>query len=340
MNKKKILVVGAGFSGAVIARQLADRGHRVTVIDKKNHVAGHAFDYVNDLGIRVHQYGPHIFHTNNHKVVEWLSRFTEWIPYQHKVKAMIAGGRLVTLPVNLETKRLVGQENLLDIFVRPYTRKMWNKELEDLDPGIANRVPFRDDMNDLYFPNDSFQALPKYGYEKLIKAILDHPDIDLKLNTAYQAVFSDAYSYTFNSMPIDEYFDFKFGHLPYRSVKFHSYDIPIPRIFPVSQVNFTHDGPLTRLTEWKNFPGHGDHPYMSTITFEEPCDYLENKMERYYPVKDSSGVNASLYKRYKRLIPRNMTFIGRCGMYVYIDMHQAVSSALAISDEFHHKNGT
>ena len=329
MSKKSILVVGAGFSGAVVARELADKGYQVHVIDKKDHVAGHAFDYTNHLGIRVHKYGPHLFHTSNQKVVDWLSRFTQWTPYQHKVKAMLADGRLVTLPVNAETKAIVGEENVLDIFFRPYTKKMWGKELEELDPSIINRVPIRNDLNELYFPNDTFQALPTHGYTRLIQNVLDHPNIQVVLNQAYQPNDSAGFVHTFNSMPIDEYFKFKYGELPYRSIKFHTVDIPSPRCFPVPSINFTHDGPYTRLTEWKNLPEHGSHPYQTTLTLEEPCDYKDNDMQRYYPVKDLSGKNQALYKKYREDTPENMTFIGRCGMYVYIDMHQAVSSAIS-----------
>jgi UDP-galactopyranose mutase len=331
MSRRSILVVGAGFSGAVVARELAERGYEVKVIDKKAHVAGHAYDFVNHLGIRVHKYGPHLFHTSNQKVVDWLSRFTEWIPYQHRVKAMLADGRLVTLPVNAETKAIVGEENVIDTFFRPYTKKMWGKDLEELDPSIINRVPIRNDLNELYFPNDTFQALPKHGYTRLMENILDHENISVELNTGYDRILSDGFDHTFNSMPIDEYFDFKYGDLPYRSIKFHTLDLPTPRCYTVPSINFTHSGPYTRLTEWKNLPGHGEHSFMTTVTFEEPCDYKENDMQRYYPVKDVSGTNIELYKRYREETPSNMTFIGRCGMYVYIDMHQAVSSALAVA---------
>ena len=177
-QSNSILVVGAGFSGAVIARELAESGRHVVVIDKRDHVAGNAYDFTNEIGIRIHKYGPHLFHTSNDKVVEWLSKFTEWRPYQHKVKALLSDGRLVTLPVNKETTEIVGKENVLDIFFRPYTRKMWGIELEQIDRDIINRVPIRDDMNELYFPNDTFQALPAQGYTRTVEKILDHPNIE------------------------------------------------------------------------------------------------------------------------------------------------------------------
>ena len=157
----KILVVGAGFSGATIARRLAERGFEVDVIDRRAYVAGNAYDFTGELGIRRHAHGPHLFHTSNALVVGFLSRFTAWIPYKHKVKAMLADGRLVTLPVNRETLAIVGAENVYDVFYRPYSRKMWGMELEALDARIISRVQIRDDMNEYYFPNDSFQALPR-----------------------------------------------------------------------------------------------------------------------------------------------------------------------------------
>ena len=329
-----ILVVGAGFSGATIARILAQRGYTIDVIDQRAHVAGNAYDHVNEFGIRTHQYGPHLFHTSNAKVVSFLSQFTEWMPYKHKVKAMLADGRLVTLPVNRETCEIVGKENVLDIFFRPYTKKMWGISIEELDPEILDRVPVRDDMNDFYFPNDQFQALPKSGYTRLIENMLDHPSIKITLNQPYQKNVEKDYAHTFNSMSIDEFFDNRHGVLPYRSIKFHTMHVPSPRLFPVATVNFTHEEKYTRVTEWKNLPGHGANPAYTTLTFEEPCDFSDNNFERYYPVKDLRQENRTLYKKYHAMAPAHTTFIGRCGLYAYIDMHQAVNSAMAIAENF------
>ena len=334
------LVVGAGFSGAVIARELAEAGHKVWVFESRNHVAGNAYDYTNEHGIRVHEYGPHLFHTNNKEVYDYLGKFTEWVPYQHKVKALLDDGRYATLPVNRETKEMVGEDNVLDIFFRPYTKKMWGMELDELNPDIINRVPIRDDDNELYFPNDEYQAMPKDGYTKLVKNILDHENITVKLNTKYEpasAYYHDldsAFHHVFNSMPIDQYFDFKHGKLPYRSIRFETVTLPIPRALPTTTVNFTHNGPKTRVTEWKNIPCHGSNKYSTTLTFEEPCDYEDNNFERYYPVKDRDGKNRELYEKYKNEQPENMTFIGRCGLYAYLDMHQAINSALATVRKF------
>jgi len=329
-----ILVVGAGLSGATIARELAEAGNSVHVIDRRDHVAGNAFDYTNEHGIRVHEYGPHLFHTNNKEVFEYLGKFTTWVPYRHKVKAQLEDGRHVTLPVNKKTKEIVGEENVLDIFFRPYTKKMWGVELDELNPDIINRVPIRDDDNEYYFPNDEYQAMPKDGYTKMVENMLYHHNIRVETNTEYNYHMDSQYDHVFNSMPIDQWFDFKYGKLPYRSIRFETVHLPIFRALPTATVNFTHDGPKTRVTEWKNIPCHGDNKYITTLTFEEPCDYADNNFERYYPVKDRDGKNRELYEKYKNEIPENVTFIGRCGLYAYLDMHQAVNSALAIARKF------
>lgn len=331
----RILIVGAGFSGAVIARECAAAGHLVKVIDKRDHIGGNAYDYIDSNGIRIHKYGPHLFHTNNEKVVQWLSQFTEWVPYQHKVKAQLNDGTYVTLPVNKETKEIVGEDNVLDIFFRPYTKKMWGKSLDELDPSIINRVPIRDDDNELYFPNDEYQMMPKKGYTEIFHNIFNHSNIEVELNVDFDKSMEEEYDYIFNSMPIDMYFDYDYGELPYRSIKFHNVTLQQPRVLPTATVNFTHDGPYTRVTEWKNIPCHGSNDYTTVLTYEQPCDYKDNDYERYYPVKDLEGTNRETYKKYKdRVDEDKMTFIGRCGMYVYVDMHQAISSALATARRF------
>jgi UDP-galactopyranose mutase len=331
---QKILIVGAGLAGVVVARELADAGRPVHVIDKRPHVAGNAYDEVNAFGIRVHRYGPHIFHTSNERVVQWLSRFTTWLPYKHKVKAALADGRLVTLPVNRETKDIVGEANVVDTFFRPYTRKMWGLDIEELSPDILNRVPVRDDLNEYYFPDDPFQAMPEHGYTTMVERMLEHPLIDVSLRTPFDRAMETEYAHVFNSMPIDEYYEFVYGELPYRSIRFHTFDFPTARLYPVATVNFTHSGPFTRVTEWKNFPNHGANPAFTSLTFEEPCDYRDNDHERFYPVKDVAGTNRETYRRYAALDAPNMTFIGRCGLYAYLDMHQAVSSSLATVRRF------
>jgi UDP-galactopyranose mutase len=332
--KEKILVVGAGFSGSVIAHELAKLGFFVDVIDERDHIAGNAYDYENEHGIRIHKYGPHIFHTNNKKVYEWVTQFSEWVEYKHKVKAQLSNGEYVTLPVNRETKNKVGKENIIDIFYRPYTKKMWDKELEELDPNILKRVPIRDDDNEYYFPDALYNVMPKYGYTEVFKDILNHENIKVSLNTPFTKDMETDYSHVFNSMAIDCYYDYEFGHLPYRSLKFHHVSLPMTKVLPTSVVNFTHDGKYTRMTEWKQFPNHGTSDKWTTLTYEEPCDYKENDFKRFYPVKDINGENRNLYNRYKAIENTKTTFIGRCGMYVYIDMDQAINSSLAIVEKF------
>ena len=333
-KSQKILVVGAGLAGSTVARILADAGQQVSVIDKREHIAGNAFDYVGPEGIRIHKYGPHIFHTSNKEVFDFLSRFTEWLPYKHKVKALLHDGREVPLPPNKETLSMLTKSEIIDQIFRPYTKKMWDKEIEELDPEILNRVKIRDDFSDFYFPDDTFQYMPKLGYTHLVGSLLDNKNINIRLKTNFQHDHIQEYDYIFNSMPIDEFFDFKFGELPYRSIKITTVTLPHPNINSVATVNFTHSGPHTRVTEWKKFPGHGKNEFQTVLTFEEPCDYRENHYERYYPVKDLKGKNREIYARYKSIVPKNVEFIGRCGLYAYLDMHQAVSSSLATANRF------
>lgn len=330
----RILVVGAGFAGAVVARELANDGNSITVIDQRPHYGGNCYDYVNHKGIRIHAYGPHIFHTSSDQAYNWVTQFGEWVEYRHKVKAQLSNGEYVTLPVNKTTKEAVGEENIIDTFYRPYTKKMWGKDIEELDPGILKRVPIRDDDNEYYFPNDKYNVMPKNGYTALFKEILDHPNIEVKLNTKFDKKLETLFDYTFNSMAIDEYYDFRFGRLPYRSLRFYHVDIPMTKMLPVATVNNTNEGPYTRTTEWKNFPNHGDNPNWTTLTYEEPCDYEDNNYQRYYPVKDIDGKNRKLYEKYKEISNPFMEFIGRCGMYVYIDMDQAINSSLAAVQRF------
>ncbi len=333
MNRK-ILVVGAGLAGVTIARTLADAGYVVDVIDKRDHVAGNAYDYVDENGFRIHKYGPHLFHTSNDKVFDWLSRFTEWIPYKHKVKALLSDGSYVTLPPNRHTREVLGEQGVVDTLFRPYTKKMWGLELEELDSKIIQRIPIRNDDNEFYFPDERYQYLPKNGYTAMVDAVLDHENITLHLETEFQKSLEKDYHHVFNSMPIDEYFDFIHGPLPYRSIKFTNTTFPTSTLFPTAQTNFTHSGPVTRVTEWRHLPNHGGHPHMTSLTYEEPCDYRDNNYERYYPVKDIYGENRALYKKYRDIVGSNLTFIGRCGQYVYLDMHQAVGSSLAVAKRF------
>lgn len=399
----KVLVVGAGFAGSVTARELAEAGHEVLVIDKRDHIGGNAYDYVNEHGIRVHRYGPHLWHTSNDEVHAWASRFAEWVPYLHRVEAQLADGKTVPLPINRETieevfgnrfdawadnnhgveydfdtgamvgykdgayaafletlvehhpevtnsrqhvENSVGKE-LCDLFFAPYTKKMWGLSLEELPASVAARIPTNvGSGSHLYFPKDKHQYLPAHGYTAMFANILSHPNIQVKLDSVYEGgkVWRNGYAldadfdHVFTSQPIDTYFDCMHGELPWRSIKMHVMTVPMPIALPAPVVNFTHDGPITRVTEWKLLPAHGDHPHVTTLTFEEPCDYRDNDMERYYPVKTAMAVdpNRELYKKYREMADAlpDVTFIGRCGMYVYTDMAPCISTTLSIVRKF------
>jgi UDP-galactopyranose mutase len=330
----KFLIVGAGFAGGVYARELAEAGHTVDVIDSRDHIAGNAYDYVNEDGIRVHKYGPHIFHTSNMKVVDWLSKFTDWVEHEHKVLAKHTDGDFYVLPPNRDTVARIGKENIIDVFFRPYTKKMWEKEIEELNPKILERVPIRDDDNELYFPNDDFQKMPVDGYTALFERIFDHENITVKLDCLFDKSMENEYDHVFNSMPIDQYYDYEFGELPYRSIKFKTVTLPERQMYKAATTNFTtYDGP-TRVTEWKNFPNHGVNHLATTLTYEYPCDYKDNNMERYYPVKDIEGINASIYEKYLTKDNSKVSFIGRCGTYQYLDMHQVINQSLISVKKF------
>jgi UDP-galactopyranose mutase len=272
-----------------------------------------------------------LFHTNNRRVFDWVSQFSEFVPYKHQVKAMLNSGILVDLPVNKNTASIVGKSNVIETFYRPYSEKMWGMKLEELDPTITKRVPIRDDDNVYYFPDDEFQVLPKYGYHEVFQNILNHSNITLTLNCPFEKDFERDYDLILNSMAIDEYYDYCFGPLPYRSIKFHNYDLPLSQFNQWPVINFTHHLPYTRITEWKNFPQHSieNNPW-TTLTLEEPCSYEENNNQRYYPVKDLMGVNRDRYNQYRKIENVKVIFIGRLGNYTYINMDQAINSALVL----------
>jgi UDP-galactopyranose mutase len=363
----QILVVGAGFAGAVCARTLAEAGYTVRVIDRRDHIGGNAADFVDANGVRVHRYGPHLFHTNATPVFEWVQRFGDWTPYLHRVRAILPDGRFAPLPVNLDTINTVfgaalhteaeaadflrsvavpiddpgnaGEhlrsrigEVLTDLFFRPYTRKMWGLELEEMDASVVKRLPIRFDTNDLYFPGDRHQALPAEGYSALFRAIFDHPNISVALSTDYVPGIEQSFRYCFNSMAIDEFFDCRLGELPYRSLRFHHTTVTEWDDQPYSVRNYTDAGRFTREAWWHCLPGHLDHETgRRTVTVEEPCDYRDNDNERYYPVKTADGRYQELYQAYRALaegLP-NMAFIGRCGTYQYLDMDQVINQSLS-----------
>ena len=363
-----ILIVGAGLAGATYARELAEAGWHVTVIDRRPHIAGNAFDTIDDTGVRRHVYGPHLFHTNSDRVMAWLGRFATFVPYQHRVSALVTAiGRCVPLPVNRTTVNLVFGENLADadevgaflarvavpteqprnaaeflharigvtltdLLFRPYSRKMWGMDLEDMAAAIVARIPIRHDDEDRYFPGDRHQGLPRAGYTEMVARILDHPAIVVTTGVAFDKAMLRAHAFCFNSMAIDEYFGGALGPLPYRSIRFHHRaEPPTYTLGDTAQVNFTDDRSFTREDDWSRLPGHAVRPGdRRTITLEEPCADVENDMERYYPVKTSDGAPEALYRRYQDLAKAEtkMQFIGRCGTYRYLDMDQVVNQSL------------
>ena len=362
-----ILIVGAGFAGAVYARTLAEAGYDIRVIDSRDHVGGNAADFVDANGVQVHRYGPHLFHTNATHVVDWLRRFAVWTPYLHQVRAILPDGRFVPLPVNIDTINLVYSKNLrtaseaeqflqsvstpfadprnaaehlrsrigdllTDLFFRPYTRKMWGLELEEMDASVVKRLPIRMDNNPQYFPDDRHQALPAEGYATLFRNILAHARIKVELSTSYDAGMERSFDFCFNSMAIDEYFGCSLGELPYRSLRFHHRTVTTWDAEPYSVRNYTDTRPFTREAWWHCLPNHlQQETGRRTITVEEPCDYRDNANERYYPVKTADGRYQALYQQYRGLAERlpNMAFIGRCGTYQYLDMDQVINQSLA-----------
>ena len=349
------LVVGAGFAGSVLAERLAaDMGMKVLVVDKRPHVGGNAYDHYDEHGILVHKYGPHIFHTNSAQVFSYLSRFTEWRSYQHRVLASV-DGRLVPVPINLDTintlygtrydaatvseffervaeKRLirnsedvvvskVGRE-LYEKLFRNYTRKQWGLDPSELDASVAARIPTRTNRDDRYF-TDTYQAMPRHGYTKMFERMLSHPNIKLLLNADYREVrdLVPHRSLVYTG-PIDEFFDFKLGKLPYRSLEFRHETLPHRRFQPVGTVNYPNENPYTRITEFKHLTGQR-HEHTS-IVYEIP----QAEGDPYYPIPQRE--NAKLYEDYKAMAAPlgNVHFVGRLATYKYYNMDQVVAQAL------------
>lgn len=353
------LIVGAGFAGSVLAERLAaGLGKQVLVVDRRDHIGGNAYDHLDEAGVLVHRYGPHIFHTNAPRIVDYLSRFTEWRPYEHRVLARV-DGHLVPIPINLTTLNTlfglsmdeaeaeaflaaraepvatirtsedvvinqIGRE-LYEKFFRGYTRKQWGLDPSELDKSVTSRVPTRTNEDDRYF-TDSFQMMPLHGYTRMFERMLDHPRIDLLLGTDFKAVKARIpHGHLVYCGPIDEYFDHRFGRLPYRSLRFEHRTLDQEVFQPVSVVNYpAPDVPYTRITEYKHLTGQ-THPRTS-ISYEYPCA----DGDPYYPVPRPE--NAELYRRYKALADATpgVTFLGRLGTYKYYNMDQVVGQALAL----------
>lgn len=350
------LVVGAGFAGSVLAERLAsERGARVLVVDKRPHVGGNAYDAYDDSGVLIHPYGPHIFHTNSKRVFEYLSRFTAWRPYEHRVRAKV-DGQLVPIPINLDTVNQlyglnlnsfelerffaeraetvpdirtsedvvvskVGRE-LYEKFFRGYTRKQWDLDPAELDASVTARVPTRTNRDDRYF-TDTYQMMPKHGYSALFRRMLGHLNISVMLQTDYRAVLDlIPHKHLIFTGPIDLFFEHRLGPLPYRSLRFHFETHDQEWVQPVGTVNLPNDTPFTRVTEVKHLTGQC-HP-KSVLTYEEP----RAEGEPYYPVPRPE--NRALYAEYDRLAAerRDVTFVGRLANYRYYNMDQVVAQAL------------
>ncbi|MDQ6780692.1 MAG: UDP-galactopyranose mutase [Candidatus Eremiobacteraeota bacterium] len=357
------VIVGAGFAGSVLAQRLAaDAGRRVLLIDRRKHIGGNAYDHYDEAGILIHRYGPHIFHTNSGEVFNYLSRFTAWRPYEHRVLTSV-DGKLVPMPINLDTiNQLYGLQlsseqlegffrdraepipvvktsedvivarigrELYEKFFRNYTRKQWALDPSQLDASVTARVPTRTNRDDRYF-TDSYQAMPAHGYTRLFENMLDLPNITLALGVDYRDVKNHVRSggviYT---GPIDEFFEYRYGKLPYRSLRFEHVTQERERYQPVAVVNYPNEHAYTRVTEYKHLTGQS-HPKTS-ISYE----YSQAEGDPYYPVPQPE--NARLYQQYKLLADTmsNVHFAGRLGTYKYYNMDQVVAQALSLYAKMH-----
>ena len=354
------LIVGAGYAGSVLAERLARAAHKdVLVVDRRPHVGGNAYDHYDEAGILVHKYGPHIFHTNSERVFKYLSQFTHWRPYEHRVRACV-DGKLLPIPINLDTvNRLYGLDltseelerwfaeraepvervrtsedvvvstvgrDLYEKFFRGYTRKQWGLDPSELDASVTARIPTRTNRDDRYF-TDTYQAMPLQGYTRMFERMLDHPRIKVLLNTDYREIEGlMPYRDMVYTGPIDEFFGYCYGKLPYRSLefRFETHDRPVFQPAPV--VNYPNDHEHTRVTEFKYLTGQ-THP-KTTVVYEYP----QPEGDPYYPVPRPE--NAILYKQYKELADArpDVHFVGRLATYKYYNMDQVVAQALAVFD--------
>lgn len=357
MNSAFVLVVGAGFAGSVVARELAEAGHRVRVIDKRPHVAGNAYDERDAHDVLVHRYGPHIFHTNGERIFEYLSRFTEWRNYEHRVRGVVAG-RHYPFPINRDTvNQLYGLDldeagaeaffervreprepvltsedvvlnsvgrDLYEKFFLNYTRKQWGMDPSELKAGVAARIPVRTTTDDRYF-TDTFQVMPRHGYTRMFEAMLDHPGITVELGVDFEAIRGHVNAaHIVYTGPIDAYFRHCFGRLPYRSLRFEHEHLPdVDQYQEVGTVNYPNDHAYTRITEFKHLTGQA-HAGTSIVR-----EYPQADGDPYYPIP--SMENEAQFKRYEALAKdeQNVTFVGRLAQYRYYNMDQVVGAALA-----------
>jgi len=356
------LIVGAGFAGSTLAERLASQsGKKVLIIDKRPHIAGNAYDHYNEDGILVHKYGPHIFHTNGERIFEYLSQFTDWRPYEHRVLAHVDGQHL-PIPINRTTvNRLYGLDlqteaeceaffaeraepiehcrtsedvvvskvgrELYEKFFRGYTRKQWGLDPSELDAQVTARVPTRTNTDDRYF-GDTYQAMPLHGYTRMFERMLAHPNIKIMLNTDYREIVNHiAFREMVFTGPIDQYFDYCFGKLPYRSLEFRHETRDEEQVLPVAVVNYPNDHDYTRVTEFKHLTGQ-QHP-KTGLVYELP----QAEGDPYYPIPKPECT--ALYNRYKELADATpgVHFVGRLATYKYYNMDQVVSQALSTFDK-------
>ena len=350
--------MGAGLAGSVLAERLASKSNKkVLLIDKRNHVGGNTFDYYSNDGILVHKYGPHIFHTNSKEVFDYLGNFTEWRPYEHHVLASV-DGQLVPVPINQNTVNalyglnlsqqqvqdyfnskaekkdqlltsedvvvsVVGRE-LYEKFFKQYTIKQWALDPSELDASVTARVPTRTNKDNRYF-TDSFQAMPLHGYTNMFHRLLDHSNINIMLNTDYKDVVDEiSFKNLIYTGPIDAYFDYCFGKLPYRSINFKSQTIDSENYQPTGTVNYPMSQAYTRITEFKHLTGQ-KHTKTSVV-FEYPTA----EGDPYYPIPRKE--NMEIYNQYKTLAASepDTFFTGRLGTYKYYNMDQVVAQSLTL----------
>lgn len=351
------LIVGAGFAGSVLAERLASqRNETVLIIDKRDHIGGNAFDYHDNAGVLVHRYGPHIFHTNAPSIVDYLSQFTAWRPYEHRVLARV-DGQLLPIPINLDTiNRLYGLDldsagmeaflaerrepveeirtsedvvvstvgrDLYEKFFRGYTRKQWGLDPSELSRIVTARIPTRTNRDDRYF-TDTFQQMPADGYTAMFRNILDHPNIRVELNRQWDETRDRALARRIIfTGPIDEFFRQCYGPLPYRSLRFVHETRDVEWAQPVATINYPQTEDYTRITEYKHLTGQR-HPKTS-LTYEYPMA----EGEPYYPIPRPE--NQELYKKYRAAAEQltDVWFVGRLGAYQYLNMDQVVGQALS-----------
>ena len=369
MKKADIVIIGAGISGAVLAERYASIGKKVVVIEKRAHIAGNCFDYIDENGILVSKYGAHLFHTNEEDVWNYVNRFSKWYKWEHKVLAKV-DGQLVPIPVNITTVNKVfglalqteadmkewmyknclhiedpknGQEAALarvgsvlyEKMFKHYTKKQWDKYPEELDASVLNRIPIRTNNDDRYF-SDKYQALPSGGYTKLFKRILTHPNIEVLLNTDYFDIKDTitGYDKLFYTGPIDRFFEFKYSlkdKLEYRSINFVSETIDTEYFQENSVINYPGtEVDFTRIIEYKHF---GNQVSAKTTIVKE---FTVAEGEPYYPVPNEK--NRLIYEKYKRDAEQltDIYFVGRLANYKYFNMDQAFKNALDLFYSLEH----